>query len=258
MSQEKIVYAKLRNLLLDGTFARGERLVEKHLCDLLAVSRTPVRAALARLAAQNLVTGADNRGYTVRGITVGDVWDANVVRAVLEGTAAREAATRKLDENHREALEHSLGLYAALADNIEATDAFLDRHARANRLFHDTLIAAAGNASLTHAMASLAYMPVQINRSVFFTDLAYAAETVRSGLAEHRGVLAAVLAGDAVVAEMLMRTHSQKALRGIERICGQAHIWPDIRNTPFHQFIGANTRPVTPLDRLEDTCPKLP
>ncbi|WP_108263499.1 GntR family transcriptional regulator [Mangrovicoccus ximenensis] len=238
MSQETTVHAKLRSMLLDGEFEAGTRLTEQSVCDLLGVSRTPVRAALLRLAAQNLVTGQSNRGYTVRGITVDDVWNANVVRAVLEGAAAGIVARNGLGAAAREVLEQSLADYGDLARHVELSDSFLERHAAANRVFHDALVSASGNESLTRSIDTLAYMPVQINRIVFASDRDFAVQTVQSGLAEHHGVVAAILSGDAMAAEILMRTHSQKALRGIDHVRGVLKLGPEFRQMPFHEFIG--------------------
>ncbi|MDK3019762.1 GntR family transcriptional regulator [Pseudodonghicola flavimaris] len=238
MSQEQTVYTKLRSMLLNGEFEPEQRLTEKHICDILEVSRTPVRAALLRLEAQNLVVGQSNRGYTVRGIRVRDVWDANVVRAVLEGSAAGALARQGLSDETRDTLEQSLREYGELAENVELTDRFLTLHSSANWTFHETLVSATGNESLTRSIETLAYMPVQINRTVFASDRAYAVQTVRSGLAEHHGVVAAILSGDATAAEMLMRTHSQKALRGIEAVRDRQKLGPDYLDMPFTQFIG--------------------
>lgn len=238
MSQEKTVYSKLRSMILNGDFDAGERLTEQKVCDTLGVSRTPVRSALLQLAAQNLVIGQSNRGYTVRGITVDDVWGANVVRSVLEGAAAGILARNGFDAEVRETLERSVEEYAQLARHVELSDDFLAAHSAANRTFHDTIVAQSGNQSLLRSIETLAYMPVQINRSVFASDREFATQTVQSGMAEHQSVLAALLSGDAMAAELLMRTHSQKALRGIEHVKEVLGLGPEYLQMPFHKFIG--------------------
>ncbi|MCA0043472.1 GntR family transcriptional regulator [Celeribacter litoreus] len=238
MSQEQTVYSKLRSMILNGDFDAGERLTEKMVCDTLGVSRTPVRAAFLQLAAQNLVIGQSNRGYTVRGITVDDVWGANVVRSVLEGAAAGMLARNGIDEAVRETLERSVEDYSQLARHVELSDGFLEAHSAANRTFHDTIVAETENQSLLRSIETLAYMPVQINRVVFASDRKFATETVQSGMAEHQNVLTALLTGDAMAAELLMRTHSQKALRGIEHVKEVLGLGPEYRQMPFHKFIG--------------------
>ena len=67
---------------------------ELPLVELLGVSRTPLRLALAELEHEGLLRGLPGGGYVVREFTQGDVRDAIELRGVLEGTAARFAAER--------------------------------------------------------------------------------------------------------------------------------------------------------------------
>ena len=69
-------------------------MAELPLVELLGVSRTPLRLALAELEHEGLLRGLPAGGYVVREFTQGDVRDAIEVRGVLEGTAARFAAER--------------------------------------------------------------------------------------------------------------------------------------------------------------------
>src|ERR1700738_3039790 len=60
------VMDQIREAILGGSIAAGERLNEVRLSKTLAVSRTPVRAALQALAGEGLLDYAPNRGVTVR------------------------------------------------------------------------------------------------------------------------------------------------------------------------------------------------
>ena len=88
------VLGRLRHLILIGEYGPDERLVEEQLAKRLGVSRTPVRQALAMLEAEGLVGISPNRGATVCSFGLDDVWDVYDLRAVLEGHAARRAASR--------------------------------------------------------------------------------------------------------------------------------------------------------------------
>ncbi|MEA0634218.1 GntR family transcriptional regulator, partial [Xanthomonas campestris pv. campestris] len=57
---------QLRELILCGTFAPGERITEAALAERLAISRTPIRQALPALCQEGLLVQAGNRGYAVR------------------------------------------------------------------------------------------------------------------------------------------------------------------------------------------------
>src|ERR1700761_5637627 len=93
---EAVVEA-LRSAILAGQFEAGERLHEIKLTARLGASRTPVRAALQKLASEGLLDYTPNRGYTLRDFSISEVINAYEVRAVLEGLAARLSAERGLN-----------------------------------------------------------------------------------------------------------------------------------------------------------------
>src|ERR1700726_4819543 len=104
---ESVVEA-LRAAILAGQFDPGERLHEVKLTALLGVSRTPVRAALQKLASEGLLDYTPNRGYTLREFSIDEVISAYEVRAVLEGLAARLSAERGLDVGETATLQQAL------------------------------------------------------------------------------------------------------------------------------------------------------
>ena len=81
----------LRELVLEGTLAPGEKLSQDHLAQRLGVSRTPLRTALASLNNDGLLVYEPNRGYSVRSFDTQDIIAAFAVRAELEGLAAGNA-----------------------------------------------------------------------------------------------------------------------------------------------------------------------
>src|SRR5437588_11578123 len=99
---------RIREAGLNGSVAAGERLNEVRLSRTLAVSRTPVRAALQALAGEGLLDYAPNRGFTVREFPLDAIVDAYEIRASLEGVAARFAAERGLSEDEKVVIESSL------------------------------------------------------------------------------------------------------------------------------------------------------
>src|SRR5712691_5743186 len=93
-SQAVRALIRVREMLLRGEVARGERISELPLVARLGMSRTPIRLALERLAHIGLLEAVATGGFTVREFTLAEVRDAIEVRGVLEGTAARLAAER--------------------------------------------------------------------------------------------------------------------------------------------------------------------
>src|SRR5262245_35112692 len=93
-SQIGRAFIGLREMLLHGELAVGERISELPLVTRLGASRTPIRLALERLAHMGLLDVLPTGGFSVRGFTLAEVQDAIELRGVLEGTAARFAAER--------------------------------------------------------------------------------------------------------------------------------------------------------------------
>src|SRR5262245_38919201 len=96
-SQTARALFSLRESLIRGEFAPGERMSELPLVARLGVSRTPIRLALERLAHLGLLDISAGGGFTVRGYTPAEALDAIEIRGVLEGTAARLASERLAD-----------------------------------------------------------------------------------------------------------------------------------------------------------------
>jgi DNA-binding GntR family transcriptional regulator len=92
------VYAAIRERISSGSLARGSRVHQEDLAEELGVSRTPVREALRRLAAEGLVEMRTNRGARVADIDQGSMRGAYEARLVVEPGAARLAAQRRPGE----------------------------------------------------------------------------------------------------------------------------------------------------------------
>lgn len=88
------VFRRLRDAIVDGTFAPGEQLRDSELADWLGVSRTPVREALLRLETSGLVVALPGRSTTVSFIDARSVRDAREVIAAMHELAVRDVAGR--------------------------------------------------------------------------------------------------------------------------------------------------------------------
>src|SRR5258708_26156425 len=84
----------IREAILDGRLEPGSRLKEEELARELGISRTPVREALLILHSEGLIETTPNRGALVRTHDAEDLIDLYQLRALLEGYAAGQAATR--------------------------------------------------------------------------------------------------------------------------------------------------------------------
>lgn len=198
--------AILRNELCDDTHLRETDLAER-----IGVSRTPVRDALRRLAAEGLVEIVPNVGSRVRR------WDAQALeeifglRAVLEGYAARLAATRLTSEQIDRLAELCERMDACVAASGE------DRSKRValtplNEQFHAIILGAAGNWRLETVVRQIISVPL-----VLRTFGRYEPDEIRRSMAHHRELVDAFRARDPDWAESVMRSHLHAGLAVMRR-----------------------------------------
>lgn len=112
-----LVHQRIVEALVTGQFKGGEELNEVSLAAQFRVSRTPVREALRRLAAEGLVINQRNRQTTVIQMSRRDVIETYQVRQILEASAARLAATQI--EDHRLVELRSLAVAATPSPQTE-------------------------------------------------------------------------------------------------------------------------------------------
>ncbi|MEK9558473.1 MAG: GntR family transcriptional regulator, partial [Alphaproteobacteria bacterium] len=156
---------RLRRLILDaiqaGELRPGARLKETELVAALAVSRTPLREALAALRAEGILE-RDDEGLRVRRLDWHDVRGLYELRGTLEGLAASLAA-RNAGDAERTVIDD---ICAAEAKLIEA-GAAPHLLARQNRQFHNAILQAAGNRFLTESLERLSRLMVLLGATAY-------------------------------------------------------------------------------------------
>jgi DNA-binding GntR family transcriptional regulator len=212
-SAERALHA-LRELILGGDLAPGARLGEVELAERLGVSRTPVREALSRLAAEGIVEIQPNRGARVTTWTVAELEGVFDLRSAIEpqltGYAVPNASFADLDELD--------DLAARMVDvGTPGPDQDLDALVPLNRAFHDRLVALAGHPALATALAGAIHPPI-----VLRNFHAYDAASLRRSLGHHVEIVAAMRAGDATWARAVMTAHIHNARAVMVRAAGRA------------------------------------
>ncbi len=150
--------AAIRDAILDGRLVPGRHLKERELCEMFQVSRSLVREAVQKLAAEELVTLVPHRGLTVSRIDRQAARDLYRVRAVLEGLAFAEF-TERASEATREALFR----LAARLGELDAGDppqALLD----AKNAFYACVLEGCGNRVVRQMFTQLNNRVVQLRR----------------------------------------------------------------------------------------------
>src|SRR3954452_6494688 len=188
---------------MGGDLRPGSRLGEVELADRLGVSRTPVREALPRLAAEGVVEIAPNRGARVATWTVAELEGVFDLRASLEPRLTGFAVARADDEDVA-ALEELA--QRMLAVGTPGPDQDLDALVPLNRAFHDRLVALADHPALATALAAAIHPPI-----VLRNFHAYDEASLRRSLAHHVEIVAAMRAGDPTWAGAVMTAHIHNA-----------------------------------------------
>lgn len=193
----------LRNWVLHGQLQPGERLEEIPLAEKLGVSRTPVRAALGTLANEGLLDHKPKRGYAVRGFDMEAIAAAYEVRAVLEGLACRNAATRGLTEEQLHRLLQALADGDRILSRGELRPEDHEPYQQMNVTIHDTLLQASGNPWVNRFAEQAQNIPFASDRIILWDDH----PIILRSHGDHHRIVEAVTARDAVRAEQLMREH---------------------------------------------------
>lgn len=201
----------LRSAILAGTLAPGEPLRFQQLQQMCGMSVSPVREALARLVAAGLVEGEHNRGYWVTSVTRPQLDDLVRTRIQFEGWALeRSIALGDEDWEARSIADlHRLDrLPRKVADKQLHNEEWEARHLR----FHATLISACDSPLLLQFCDQL-YV-----RSDRYRRLSLTVEfEPRDVQKEHRAILEAAIARNAILAKSLLADHYEATAAVLRR-----------------------------------------
>ena len=189
----------LRELILSAQLAPGSRLGEVELAERLGVSRTPVREALTRLAAEGLVEIVANRGARVATWSTEQLREIFELRLRLEPYAVRVAVPNLSDDQLTE-LDELATAMTRVGKPGPAQD--LGAIVELNRRFHGMFIDAAGSPPLAGTLRGVTHAAV-VHQN--FHD--YTADALKRSLQHHVEMVAAARAGDGDWAEAIMRAH---------------------------------------------------
>ncbi len=194
-------YSALLDEIQSGVLPPGAVLAETEQSVRLGVSRTPLREALGRLAADRLVAQASPRVTVVTAVDAGDIRALFELRRALEETTARAAAARG-----------DRDIFRALAEEFAATDAAGDPDAYYALIarFDRELDAAVANDYLAAALRNVRTHLVRVRRLARDKP-----ERLVASAAEHRVIAAAVGDGDGDLAAHATHVHLHNALTSI-------------------------------------------
>jgi DNA-binding GntR family transcriptional regulator len=224
---DQIAY-RLQRDILERRIGLGDHLAQDELCARFGVSRTPIREALARLAASSLVELRPNRGAIVRRPGRREIRELYELRAELEGFAAERAAARA----DRPTLRRLDRLQADLTELLQerpSPDAQADDRSlfaaalgAANDAIHDLVLTVADNDALVQEVQRLrGRFPKD-----YVTEAAGEAdELLALNVTEHEEILAALADGDGARARRAMTDHVAHAATLLTEHLARERFW---------------------------------
>ncbi len=209
----------LRQMIIDGELAAGDRVSELVLAERLGVSRTPLRLALAQLAHEGLLEVLTGGGFAVRSFTTQHVADAIELRGVLEGTAARFAAERHAGQADLGELTGTVAQINQLMKPGQPGVEDFGRYVELNEHFHNQLFVLAASDVLRESYDRILALPFA-SPSAF---IAVEAELYSGGddwltvaQHQHRDLVNAIDRGEGARAEAVAREHARLARTNLD------------------------------------------
>jgi DNA-binding GntR family transcriptional regulator len=189
---------QLIKAILDGHLAPGDRIVEMRIAEQFGVSQTPVREALRDLELFGFIASSPFKGATVRQMSTEDHLMLYPIRAVLEGLAARYAATR--------ISEAALRSLDKLMTKMQRAAERGDERAQiaADFQFHRTIMEASGNWLLLQSWERM-----QLATTTFLT-ITRSQHSLQDIASRHARLIEALKARDPERAEQEMRRHIEE------------------------------------------------
>ncbi|GIW03350.1 MAG: GntR family transcriptional regulator [Roseiflexus sp.] len=211
MTYREAAYQAIKQAILDGSLEPGQPLVEERLAEMLQISRTPVREALAILEHEGLIAPVYRRGLFVCKLTRDQVVELFTANEAVEPFLARRAAHYADPEQ-----------IAALDALIREGEACAERHdiagfLRAGRLFHAGVGRAAGNLILAQFVER---NEERVDLFLMGYRKAVDVEMMRTSNREHRAIYRAIVARDPDAAARLAIYHLQSVRERFAALVG--------------------------------------
>jgi DNA-binding GntR family transcriptional regulator len=177
------ILTRLRDHIVEGNIPDGGRIPERQLCEMLGISRTPLREALKVLAAEGLIELLPHRGARVRQLSERDLGELFDVMGGLESLAGRLACENISDAEIAEIERLHYEMYGFYLHR--------DMHGyfRINQLIHQKIVEASRNAALQATYASFAG---RIRRIRYSANFARKRERWGEAMREHEAILEAL------------------------------------------------------------------
>lgn len=192
-------YSAIKSLILSGVFKQETPLAEERLAEMLAISRTPVREALAILEHEHLIEALPYKGLFVAAISVKEFLEMYETLEQIEPELARRAAQNATPADLAAMEQALVAAEAAIPHDIPS-------HLKACHEFQRLLGECAGNA---HMAAMLLRIEERSDLYLVSSYPTLPAEKMRAAVADRRTIMEAVRRRDSEAAADASRTHAR-------------------------------------------------
>lgn len=232
-----VTVRQLRQMIVRGALAPGEKLSETALCDALGISRTPIREALKLLASEGLVELRRNRQTVVTLIDAQELAHLFEVQSGIESMAARLAAVRMTtaDLKRLEVLQERMESHQGRGE--------LDSYFEINQQIHQLVVAGAKNPVLSETHG---WLMGRLERMRYMA--LGAGSRWQQSILEHREILAALKARDAEAAGSLFAQHVGRTGTVVADVCANDAVTESRRTRQARQSrqMAADPAPPSP------------
>ena len=203
MRKEEI-FTDLRERIIQGKLSPGQWLVERELCDLYQISRTPIRENLRNLASLGVVALEPAKGYRVKDLGVEEIVEIFQAREMLEGECARLACLKYSPDflDKIEILKNQLEEIDVLSDSAHGVSL--------GKNIHDLIVKTANNRYLSELYEKLSCM------AALTRNMTQQAPKIEEKSKEaHLRLLDALSKRDPALSEKCMREHLHSTCRSL-------------------------------------------
>jgi DNA-binding GntR family transcriptional regulator len=197
---------QIRDMVIDGTLAPGERVPEQTLSNRFGVSRTPLREAIKTLASEGILELLPNRGARVAKLTLVEIDELFQVMAALEALSGELAASNATEQD----LTEIRALHFQMVHHF--TQKELMEYFRLNQRIHEKILQTAGNKTLQTLYSTLAF---RIRRARYIANISE--ERWCEAVREHEEILLALEARDGPLLSHLLRRHLAKTCETVRQ-----------------------------------------
>lgn len=195
---------RIRDMIVEGQLAPGEKINEGTFTKMFGVSRTPLREALKVLTSENLISHTPNRGFVVTAVTERDVGEVFPVMAVLEGLAG-ELACSNISPG---GLAKVRRLHEEMVSHYEAGN--LHDYFRCNQAIHEAILESCGNHTLIQTHRNLAG---RVRRARYAANLSR--DRWRQAVEEHEEILKALEAREGGRLAKILHDHLLRKMEAV-------------------------------------------